>query len=120
MFDREGPTGFENGQEAIDICADVAMRILERVAYTGLGSKMDDKARLMAGKDGVDAVTISNVALGERKERTYGQTGKASAFQSHIVVVVDVVASDHTTRSEEHTSELQSLRHLVCRLLLEK
>src|ERR1035438_727047 len=29
-------------------------------------------------------------------------------------VVVD------NTRSEEHTSELQSLRHLVCRLLLEK
>src|SRR5947199_4350065 len=25
-----------------------------------------------------------------------------------------------TTRSEEHTSELQSLGHLVCRLLLEK
>src|SRR5262245_65160229 len=25
-----------------------------------------------------------------------------------------------TLRSEEHTSELQSLRHLVCRLLLEK
>src|SRR5205814_4264294 len=28
--------------------------------------------------------------------------------------------SDLPTRSEEHTSELQSLRHLVCRLLLEK
>src|SRR5258705_3287143 len=26
----------------------------------------------------------------------------------------------HVERSEEHTSELQSLRHLVCRLLLEK
>src|ERR1035438_10634716 len=26
----------------------------------------------------------------------------------------------HLYRSEEHTSELQSLRHLVCRLLLEK
>src|SRR5205814_9880129 len=26
----------------------------------------------------------------------------------------------HQDRSEEHTSELQSLRHLVCRLLLEK
>src|SRR5438045_9352450 len=26
----------------------------------------------------------------------------------------------HNSRSEEHTSELQSLRHLVCRLLLEK
>src|ERR1035438_10570440 len=29
-------------------------------------------------------------------------------------------ASAVTSRSEEHTSELQSLRHLVCRLLLEK
>src|SRR5438045_7925938 len=29
-------------------------------------------------------------------------------------------ATDAQKRSEEHTSELQSLRHLVCRLLLEK
>src|SRR5258705_9640908 len=29
-------------------------------------------------------------------------------------------ALDQFERSEEHTSELQSLRHLVCRLLLEK
>src|SRR5437899_5030162 len=28
--------------------------------------------------------------------------------------------ADRRRRSEEHTSELQSLRHLVCRLLLEK
>src|SRR5258706_11355957 len=28
--------------------------------------------------------------------------------------------SKHDTRSEEHTSELQSLTNLVCRLLLEK
>src|ERR1039458_10721918 len=34
----------------------------------------------------------------------------------------DTVPSGYGTavRSEEHTSELQSLRHLVCRLLLEK
>src|SRR5438045_9542303 len=31
-----------------------------------------------------------------------------------------VLANDTGLRSEEHTSELQSLRHLVCRLLLEK
>src|SRR5258705_663981 len=30
------------------------------------------------------------------------------------------VTFHHPPRSEEHTSELQSLRHLVCRLLLEK
>src|SRR5438045_6643961 len=29
-------------------------------------------------------------------------------------------SSERSGRSEEHTSELQSLRHLVCRLLLEK
>src|SRR5437899_9530513 len=35
--------------------------------------------------------------------------------------VFDVLRAPHTEeRSEEHTSELQSLRHLVCRLLLEK
>src|SRR2546425_6055310 len=33
---------------------------------------------------------------------------------------VGVHASDHFLRSEEHTSELQSLAYLVCRLLLEK
>src|SRR5437899_9109773 len=31
-----------------------------------------------------------------------------------------IIPKDDPTRSEEHTSELQSLRHLVCRLLLEK
>src|SRR5205814_8861287 len=31
-----------------------------------------------------------------------------------------VLARVEMHRSEEHTSELQSLRHLVCRLLLEK
>src|SRR5258708_31946693 len=30
------------------------------------------------------------------------------------------VTSGHSSRSEEHTSELQSPDHLVCRLLLEK
>src|SRR5262245_63338127 len=31
-----------------------------------------------------------------------------------------VAQASSVARSEEHTSELQSLRHLVCRLLLEK
>src|SRR5262245_64806632 len=34
--------------------------------------------------------------------------------------IVATVREGDTVRSEEHTSELQSLRHLVCRLLLEK
>src|SRR5262245_64259515 len=34
-------------------------------------------------------------------------------------VLLENVHTSFTLRSEEHTSELQSLRHLVCRLLLE-
>src|SRR5205814_6170432 len=34
---------------------------------------------------------------------------------------IPIIRAAHpAARSEEHTSELQSLRHLVCRLLLEK
>src|SRR5947199_4952573 len=35
-------------------------------------------------------------------------------------MVLTLGAGNISQRSEEHTSELQSLRHLVCRLLLEK
>src|SRR5262245_62433544 len=37
-----------------------------------------------------------------------------------LLVVVETLNGRRIARSEEHTSELQSLRHLVCRLLLEK
>ena len=37
-----------------------------------------------------------------------------------VVVVILVVVVVVVVRSEEHTSELQSLTNLVCRLLLEK
>src|SRR5258705_10200360 len=38
----------------------------------------------------------------------------------HEHAAVQRVDGEAESRSEEHTSELQSLRHLVCRLLLEK
>src|SRR5215472_19368847 len=38
----------------------------------------------------------------------------------HQMPRLDVGVRWRILRSEEHTSELQSLRHLVCRLLLEK
>src|SRR5690625_6169480 len=40
--------------------------------------------------------------------------------QSHPVQVAVGDPAPHHVRSEEHTSELQSRGHLVCRLLLEK
>src|SRR5262245_63341524 len=45
---------------------------------------------------------------------TAGGDGQVLEQVRHVEVVLV------HARSEEHTSELQSLRHLVCRLLLEK
>src|SRR3989449_2198323 len=49
----------------------------------------------------------------------------SQAFREHgplacIVLALDVEPPGGVNRSEEHTSELQSRLHLVCRLLLEK
>src|SRR5262245_62800397 len=41
--------------------------------------------------------------------------------QTFVILIREIDLSVGSVyRSEEHTSELQSLRHLVCRLLLEK
>src|SRR5690348_17921250 len=46
--------------------------------------------------------------------------GPASGFQSLQYRVLEFLLGNENARSEEHTSELQSPVHLVCRLLLEK
>src|SRR3989442_6341508 len=54
--------------------------------------------------------------------QTFHYVGDAlvSDFADVLVLTVAQGAPDHLSRSEEHTSELQSRPHLVCRLLLEK
>src|SRR5262245_64597513 len=67
--------------------------------------------------------------IADRRDAEY-RTGNGGERETNPGVVVDSLhpgVRDRTGkgveehhRSEEHTSELQSLRHLVCRLLLEK
>src|ERR1035441_3792107 len=45
---------------------------------------------------------------------------KSARRMTVLVFMRGLCQDDPWPRSEEHTSELQSLRHLVCRLLLEK
>src|SRR5205814_4867202 len=49
-----------------------------------------------------------------------GVNSRAQLAELERVYQRKLAASLLEQRSEEHTSELQSLRHLVCRLLLEK
>src|SRR5437899_10082179 len=44
----------------------------------------------------------------------------SAARKTRFPPAINTSRSTIAKRSEEHTSELQSLRHLVCRLLLEK
>src|SRR5436853_1970648 len=50
----------------------------------------------------------------------YGNNEKPEFYTCMHEETSAAMACGYAKRSEEHTSELQSLRHLVCRLLLEK
>src|SRR5690349_23723171 len=66
-----------------------------------------------------DALPISCRCAGARRPRARGGAGRAAAGPRRACRArgrPGVAAA----RSEEHTSELQSRRELVCRLLLEK
>src|SRR5205814_2628192 len=54
------------------------------------------------------------------KNATVPTTRAASALAEARKIFGSRESGVTSARSEEHTSELQSLRHLVCRLLLEK
>src|SRR3989338_4162027 len=56
----------------------------------------------------------SRTGIKERRMVAEGETGSDLAYHSSLK------AMEAAHRSEEHTSELQSQFHLVCRLLLEK
>src|SRR5207249_8766449 len=73
--------------------------------------------------------TLFRSALSPEEIRCIAQAGAAgkckippsiSIQPAHQAVLVGGAASFSVTRSEEHTSELQSRFDLVCRLLLEK
>src|SRR2546422_8319148 len=51
---------------------------------------------------------------------SYGGAGGVRAVENLRLVMGELMVADARARSEEHTSELQSRLHLVCRLLLEK
>src|SRR5690625_6249180 len=71
-------------------------------------------------------VYTSSHSVGKYRPRSLTQSSKSASLSSFGVVMTGWSGSRISTgasaavRSEEHTSELQSRGHLVCRLLLEK
>src|SRR5436853_4523244 len=85
--------------------------------YTTLFRSHADRCRF-SGSIGSDQA--KNLSLGNGEVQVLNRNqfvvffAKVNEFNHRIAM------PDRLSRSEEHTSELQSLRHLVCRLLLEK
>src|SRR5690554_7758286 len=63
----------------------------------------------------------ADIVKGEDTVRIYNFHLESIRFQKDEYSLFDnSISSDKDYRSEDHTSELQSRPHLVCRLLLEK
>src|SRR5262245_65166786 len=92
----------ENNSRRIDVHANVKGRDLGSVA-----ADVEDRLEKVQFPIG-----YYPHLLGEYRERQAAQKNLVSYALAFAVAIF--------LRSEEHTSELQSLRHLVCRLLLEK
>src|SRR5690554_7355557 len=66
-------------------------------------------------------IALMRVELDSRQESTRRRKIKSAGFPYlKTIDELDLSRFEHMDRSEEHTSELQSRPHLVCRLLLEK
>src|SRR5438045_5709580 len=92
------------------------LRRFTRFPYTTLfrSPVVGDRRRAARAEVEVD------VPVGDPRQRRLTDDGVRAFVQRSDGRVLDRQRQLGLARSEEHTSELQSLRHLVCRLLLEK
>src|ERR1035441_941597 len=65
-------------------------------------------------------IEVDKIVANRRPERPNHEHSQPKANNREFWGHGTLRLRDLVSRSEEHTSELQSLRHLVCRLLLEK
>src|SRR5205814_2592077 len=90
--------------------------------------------RHAVSRAGIDSAEVEDVIMGcaNPEGATGGNIARQIALRAGLSVTTAGITVNRfcssglqsiamaSQRSEEHTSELQSLRHLVCRLLLEK
>src|SRR5262245_64876750 len=95
----------------------------DRVAFTAVPSA-NPKAQGVVVPDELSP-ELRQVALAQGAHRLENGTAAVPYYgydgdNPNLVPLPSDPTHEAHKRSEEHTSELQSLRHLVCRLLLEK
>src|SRR3712207_8106123 len=95
------------------VLAELGAAMIESGRLAQAGRVLDEAERLAAAGD--DACAASHVLVQQQFLRLlHVEEGGTEEAARTMALVIPVF------RSEEHTSELQSRQHLVCRLLLEK
>src|SRR5262245_47405832 len=92
----------------------------------GKERQVSNRDRILVVDEASDTAEVLQAVLEARgvsvqRVRRLDPSAATADERCPAVVVLNAESMDGTSpaRSEEHTSELQSLRHLVCRLLLE-
>src|SRR5690625_7049265 len=86
--------------------------------YTTLFRSNGTIIHLYDEKQGINQ--MYNISRGTQVDYSDWSLGDEWRPNDAVYDLIGVFAGADDTRSEEHTSELQSRGHLVCRLLLEK
>src|SRR5262245_64333789 len=85
------------------------------------GAGLDAGSRFsMVGRKTADPSRCTLAGLARSARQLSAATPAITTMVANAAVDLNGCRHSVSFRSEEHTSELQSLRHLVCRLLLEK
>src|SRR5262245_19258754 len=108
-------------------------RMLDRLGFKALATSSGASGGVLGRRDGQVGreeamehahaiVSATDLPVSADLEKGFGDAPTVVAETIRLAAEAGLVGGsiEDATRSEEHTSELQSLRHLVCRLLLEK
>src|SRR5262249_35878131 len=93
------PTAFENVEKAGKIGVEISVRVLQRIANTGLRGQMHHRPELALGKNAFDRAALGEIDLLESKFAKFAQNSQACLLQCRIVIIVDAVHADHGATS---------------------
>src|SRR5690625_5828903 len=107
---------YASGVETIHVLREMSFTIDGGKWLTITGPSGSGKTTLLRCISAIELVNDGEVVVGELQANTATEDERRRFRRDNI----GYIFQDFQLRSEEHTSELQSRGHLVCRLLLEK